>query len=180
MLHTKNFEGAGEAFGTIVKDLLSAPSLKADGDAGQRMRQGSLEHLNYGFSLGSPRDRLSGEMKATVAAARFIWMMSSNNRLADIAFYEPKVLGFTDDGLTVPGSSYGMRLRQPQPGVALLCPAATITPASTSLREPSIVSRKRRTPGAQQLRFSSRLMLSEIPTIFLAHLDYFSTIATVR
>jgi hypothetical protein len=44
-------------------------------------------------------------------------MMSANNRLADIAFHEPRVKAFTDDALTVPGSSYGMRLRQPQPGL---------------------------------------------------------------
>ena len=44
-------------------------------------------------------------------------MMTANNRLADIAFYEPKVKSFSDDRLTVPGSSYGMRLRQPQPGL---------------------------------------------------------------
>lgn len=43
--------------------------------------------------------------------------MTANNRLADIAFYEPRVKSFSDDGLTVPGSSYGMRLRQPQPGL---------------------------------------------------------------
>ncbi len=44
-------------------------------------------------------------------------MMTANNRLADIAFYERRVERFSDDGLTVPGSSYGMRLRQPQPGL---------------------------------------------------------------
>jgi Thymidylate synthase len=111
------YEGADEAFSSIVKSLLDAPHLEAEGDGAQRTRQGSYEQLNYSFLLNSPRRRLSGELNAPVAAARFVWMMSANNRLADIAFYEPKVMGFTDDGLTVPGSSYGMRLRQPQPGV---------------------------------------------------------------
>src|SRR5207302_676113 len=38
-------------------------------------------------------------------------------RYADIAFYEPKVKGFTDDGISVPGSSYGRRIVQVRPGL---------------------------------------------------------------
>jgi hypothetical protein len=52
-----------------------------------------------------------------VAVARFVWMMSASDRLADIAFYEPKVAAFSDDGIMVPGSSYGRRIRQAHPGI---------------------------------------------------------------
>eukprot|EP00439_Symbiodinium_sp_Y106_P089864 s1_g2400.t1 len=85
--------------------------------AERRTQQETREFLNYHFSMTSPLDRLTERLPVHVAAARFIWMMTANNRLADIAFYEPKVSAFTDDKLTVPGSSYGARLRQSQPGV---------------------------------------------------------------
>ena len=75
------------------------------------------ERLNLQFSWVSPLNRLIDKLTLDTAVARFVWMMAANNRLSDIAFYEPRVSAFTDDGLTVPGSSYGMRLRQPQPGV---------------------------------------------------------------
>lgn len=106
---------ANDALRGVLADVVDARAL--GGAADERLRQGTREQLNYGFKLTSATDRLTEGLKLHIAAARFVWMMAANNRLADIAFYEPLVANFTDDLLTVPGSSYGMRLRQPQPGL---------------------------------------------------------------
>lgn len=108
---------ATQAFRATLSNLLELES-EVPADASKEQLAGATrERLNYGFTLSSPLDRLTPKLRLHVAVARFVWMMAANNRLADIAFYEPKVSSYTDDQLTVPGSSYGMRLRQPQPGL---------------------------------------------------------------
>ena len=62
-------------------------------------------------------------------------MLSGNDRVKDIAFYERKVLGFTDDQMTVPGSNYGKRLFTPEPGVDQV---------------KAIIDRVRRDPGTRR------------------------------
>jgi len=112
-----NYAEAASAFRGVLTELQTAQHLEADGENAARVRRGSREHLNYSLMLENPRQRLSERLPIYPAIARVVWMMSANNRLADIAFHEPRVKAFTDDDLTVPGSSYGMRLRQPQPGL---------------------------------------------------------------
>jgi hypothetical protein len=117
-MEQNTYAGAAEAVRGVLTALQTAPQLDAEGpDASRRLRRGFREHLNYGFMLTDPLKRLADGLPLYTAVARFVWMMSANNRLADIAFHEPRVKSFTDDELTVPGSSYGMRLRQPQPGL---------------------------------------------------------------
>jgi thymidylate synthase len=111
------YSGSADTFRGVLTTLQSAPQLEADGPDAGRLRRGSREHLNYSFTLADPRQRLAERLPLYAAVARVVWMMSANNRLADIAFHEPRVKAFTDDDLTVPGSSYGTRLRQPQPGL---------------------------------------------------------------
>ena len=110
-----SYPTAAEAFRSVLEDLLESNPVAGPSESQRPGR--ALEQLNYQFSIQDPLGRLSPTLKIDVAAARLVWMMTANNRLADIAFYEPKVKSFSDDGLTVPGSSYGMRLRQPQPGL---------------------------------------------------------------
>lgn len=82
---------------------------------------GQHELLAYQFTITRPRARVTVSpdrpLNIISAVARFIWMIAANDRLADIAFYEPKVAGYTDDGLLVPGSSYGRRMFQARPGL---------------------------------------------------------------
>ena len=117
----RNHSTASEAFAAVLSDLRCAsPSAPVAGGT-EKVRGATLEALGYSFGLTSLRARLvSGGLKALdlpVAVARFVWMMSGSNRLADIAFYEPMVKHFTDDGVVVPGSSYGMRIFQSAPGL---------------------------------------------------------------
>lgn len=76
---------------------------------------------NFQFVLENPRDRILSNSVRRLdvfgAVARFMWMISGNDRLQDIAFYEPRVRKFTDDRMTVPGSNYGKRLLMPEPGL---------------------------------------------------------------
>ncbi|WP_157693436.1 thymidylate synthase [Pseudarthrobacter equi] len=59
----------------------------------------------------------SSPLNTLGAVARFVWLLAGSDRLEDIAYYEPRVKDYTDDGLTVPGSSYGKRLFNPAPGM---------------------------------------------------------------
>jgi thymidylate synthase len=111
------YDSAADTYRGVLTSLKTAPVLKADGPIADRLRRGFREELNAVITLSSPRERIVETLQIYPAVARVIWMMAANNRLADIAFHVPQVSSFTDDQLTVPGSSYGMRLRQPQPGL---------------------------------------------------------------
>jgi len=81
----------------------------------------SREILDFTVELSNLRDRIPSNPAAsfdlTVAAARFVWMVSGDDRLADISFYEDAVTRFSDNQISVPGSNYGTRLFQPRPGL---------------------------------------------------------------
>src|SRR5271165_3777848 len=112
------YPNAGEAFLGVVRYLLtdgkSVPAVSNGSDNARR--SGTFERIGHGIYIDNPIDRIVStgfsKLNLPVAAARFVWMMSASNRLADIAFYEPKVKGFTDDGIIIPGSSYGVRILQ--------------------------------------------------------------------
>ena len=89
-------------------------------EAGQG-RGPSREILDFTVEVSDLRDRVPGNPYAsfdlTVAVARFVWMVSGDDRLADISFYEEAVTRFSDNQISVPGSNYGTRLFQPRPGL---------------------------------------------------------------
>src|SRR4051812_4461069 len=105
---TKQLQTATDAIKATLSDLLDLRRLEPDevGEAGattttpNQAQDGFREHLNYSFDLPFPLHRLSPKLRLHVAVARFVWMMAANNRLADIAFYEPKVAHYSDDQLT--------------------------------------------------------------------------------
>jgi hypothetical protein len=97
-----------------IRDCLAGELLEGPRDS-------SREQLYYQTGITKPRARIftnpQRPLNIVTAIARFVWLASGNNRVEDIAYYEPKVRNFSDDGLTVPGSDYGMRLFQPRPGL---------------------------------------------------------------
>lgn len=98
-------------------------SIKAclDGEHISTDKDKSYEVLHYQTGMANPRARImmhdKRRLNIVTAVARFNWMISGSDRLGDIAFYEPKVRGFSDNGMSIPGSDYGQRLFQPVPGV---------------------------------------------------------------
>ena len=112
-VYTKSEANAEAAWRATLADL-DDRGLRLDGEKPSR------ELLGYSIVIERPRWRLIDNdvrpLPLISAVARFVWMMAGNGRLADISFYEPQVERFTDDGLSVPGSNYGARLRQPYPG----------------------------------------------------------------
>ena len=81
--------------------------------------KGFVELLGYTTGMANPRARIVGGKRplSTVGAvARFVWLVSGSDRLEDIAYYESRVRTYTDDGLSVPGSSYGKRIFNASPG----------------------------------------------------------------
>ena len=115
------YESASEAILGVVDDIGDGDKVASTMGSADKASSPFVEKLGFGFILSNPLDRMFRtdikQLDLSVAVARFIWMMSGSNRLADIAFYEPKVKGFTDDGFSVPGSSYGQRIFQSSPGI---------------------------------------------------------------
>jgi len=101
---------------------LLVTTLRRCAEAASRQGGGETDEiLDYQIVLTNPVARITTlstrPLTIVSAVARFVWMVSHSNRLADIAFYEPKVSGYTDDGLSVPGSDYGQRIFQPAPNL---------------------------------------------------------------
>ena len=80
----------------------------------------SRELLGFDVRVEDARKRVGRNavrpLPVVASVARFVWMMAGNDRLEDIRFYEPQVSRYTDDGLSVPGSNYGSRLRKSYAG----------------------------------------------------------------
>jgi hypothetical protein len=111
------------AFTTTLRDILSQ---RGEITQPKSLSVGSekkfKEILNCNVVVTGPRQRLvmnpKHPLKLPGAVARFVWMMAANNRLKDIEFYWGKaVTPFSDDGIIVPGSSYGERMLHPRPGL---------------------------------------------------------------
>jgi thymidylate synthase len=113
---------ADEAYAKTLSSLLNDGSRI---EAGESKSVGSgkstYEIMNFSIKIENPRQRLvfNSERKINLpaAVARFLWMMAGSDRLADIEFYEPKVGSFSDDGIVIPGSSYGQRILRSRPGL---------------------------------------------------------------
>ncbi|WP_165772208.1 thymidylate synthase [Niveispirillum lacus] len=134
-----SYDSATDACRELLACLLNAPQRGAGGVAAEsRLRRPFREELNTAFVLSNPRKRISQSLQLYPATARVIWMMAANNRLSDIKFHVPQVGNFTDDELTVPGSSYGMRLRQPQPGLDQIEGAIKRLKAETDSRRAAV------------------------------------------
>ena len=121
LIHTS----ASEAYVGTLTNLLSVEATLPPSEVSVKSKQGadrsSKEILNYGFRLTDALSRLTlnahSRFSAVEAIARFVWMMGANDRLADIAFYSPNAKSFSDDGILVPGSSYGHRIFSAAPGI---------------------------------------------------------------
>lgn len=107
-------ETVDQALSRTVIDMLAGDRVESEKDS-------SFEVLHYLTGMSKPRCRIAGNPERPLnivgAVARFVWMVAGSNRLEDIAFYEDKVRGYTDNDLTVPGSSYGKRLFDAAPGL---------------------------------------------------------------
>lgn len=102
-----------------IKDMLSDGDLIA---APEGSRWGSSwEQLHYTTGMTKPRARIGvnpgKRLNLVGAIARFVWMVGASDRLEDIAYYEDKVRAFTDNEISVPGSSYGRRIFEPSAGL---------------------------------------------------------------
>lgn len=105
---------ASDCLQQTIRDCVSGDLIEGSKDT-------SYECMYYQTGMLDPHSRIythpARPLNIVTAVARFVWLVAGNNRVEDIAYYEPKVVGFSDDGLTVPGSDYGMRLFQPRPGL---------------------------------------------------------------
>lgn len=116
------FRDSQAAISAVVSHVLNEGSV-SPATASQSIGAGrpAVEIRNLGFTLTEPRRRLPSIadhwFSLGLAVARFLWMMSGSDRLADIEPYSRGARRFSDDGLTVPGSNFGARLIRPRPGL---------------------------------------------------------------
>lgn len=95
------------------------------GEGRRRLFQDAPMHEVWGLSgtLRDPRSRLFTSaihpeaFNPALAVARWFYLLSGSDRLADITAYSPAAARFTDDGITMPGGSHGARLFHPMAGV---------------------------------------------------------------
>jgi thymidylate synthase len=86
------------------------------GDLSMNRGNAIQEIFNTTLIWHQPRCRIfvnnpgSAYFRIGLAVARFFYLLSGSNHLAPISFYSPSVARFSDDGLTIPGSSYGHRI----------------------------------------------------------------------
>jgi thymidylate synthase len=111
-----------EALAQTLKQLIEDGSKVAISDPlSTAAGRTTYEILNYSVRVTNPKRRFPGNPEvhfgAVAAVSRFVWMMSASDRASDIAFYQPRAATFSDDGLTIPGSSYGRRILSPRPGL---------------------------------------------------------------
>lgn len=90
--------------------------------AAQNSKRGpSREQLHYTTGMANPRARIginpARRLNLVGAIARFVWMVGASDRLEDIAYYEEQVRPFTDNEISVPGSSYGRRIFESAAGL---------------------------------------------------------------
>lgn len=106
-----------DALRTALEDILTYGTTVTDGRTGESFR----ELFAYQTGMSSPRRRILGNSARRLdiigAIGRFVWMLRGDDALSPIAFYVPAAEGFSPDGLRLPGSNYGARIRRPQPGV---------------------------------------------------------------
>jgi thymidylate synthase len=106
-------ESASELARRVVADVL-AGSLHRTGPQSMHPTQNFHEILASVSELTDPRNRLvhsnGGLFSTGLASARFLFLLSGSRMLGDIMPYSPSVKRFSDDGLTIPGSSYGNRI----------------------------------------------------------------------
>lgn len=104
--------GVAEAHTATLTELLNDGAY-LDGEA--------HEFLGYTTGMDNPRARILASDKqpwnVVGGIARFTWLIAGSERLEDIAYYEPRVRNYSDDGLIVPGSSYGRRIFAAAPGL---------------------------------------------------------------
>lgn len=115
-------EHIDEVFAATLDQILrEGHDLEGQKGGERASNQASKEIINFRCSINNARDRIlvhpERHWNAVEAVARLTWMIAGSDRLADIAFYQQKVGGFSDNGISVPGSNYGMRLVNARPGV---------------------------------------------------------------
>lgn len=101
-----------------IDDMLNRGDYVAAPDS---RRGASWERLHYTTGMENPRARIGANparrLNLVGAIARFVWMVGASDRLEDIAYYEEQVRPYTDNEISVPGSSYGRRIFESDAGL---------------------------------------------------------------
>lgn len=136
-------ENAEGAYATTLDDVLVQGEKMVGGKSHSvGSERPYREVLNYSVRVRNPIERLIynpvHRLNLPLAIARFVWLMAGSDRLQDIAFYEDRVRYFSDDGITVPGSSFGQRILRSRPGLNQLACVIDLLRKDSSTRRAAI------------------------------------------
>jgi hypothetical protein len=112
---TAEAHNADEAFAATLNCVLNhGHAVKTYARNRPESARGSSEILFFQIDTTNPRDRIvlnpARRFNIVEGVGRLVWNIAASNRVEDIAFYQPKVRSFSDNGVSVPGSNYWMRL----------------------------------------------------------------------
>lgn len=108
----------GDDVNVVIREMIGKISahgtIYQSGEHSMNRNLSIQEVFNAQICLTNPRKRIFKSALSMfnpgLAAARFIYMLSGSNLLEPIVFYSKSACRFSDDGITIPGSSYGMRI----------------------------------------------------------------------
>ncbi len=108
----------GDDANAVIREMMSRISVHGtvyqSGEHSMNRNLSIQEMFNAQLCLTNPRKRIFksalSPFNPGLAAARFIYMLSGSNLLEPITFYSKSACRFSDDGITIPESSYGMRI----------------------------------------------------------------------
>ena len=109
--------GATEAHLRSVSHIMeNGWTISGDSSPSVRSGQDYREVMDLILQIANPLDRIvaspTWRLNLSRAVARFLWMMAGTDRLNEIEIYDPGAARFSDDGVTLAGSSFGKRIRR--------------------------------------------------------------------
>lgn len=104
-----------EIFKTVLKEIISEGCLVQAGNSlSIGAKRNYYEILNFHAVVDSKTSPLLPfkvpNFNIYLAIGRLLWMLRGSNNLAEMEYYDKKVSYFSDDGLIIPGSSFGHRI----------------------------------------------------------------------
>ncbi len=109
-------QGVNRNIRQLLQEIIADGRIVEQDEGSIYNNENILELLNCQLVLKEPKNRIFVSksfpqlFNPGLAIARFFFLLSGSNLIDNIQFYSEGVSRFSDDGITLPGSSYGYRI----------------------------------------------------------------------
>lgn len=109
-------QGVNRNIRQLLQEIITHGKIVEQDEGSIYNSENILELLNCQLILKEPKNRIFVSssfpqlFNPGLAIARFFFLLSGSNLIDNIQFYSEGVSRFSDDGITLPGSSYGYRI----------------------------------------------------------------------